>query len=98
MENKTAAHTPTPWQYNAAGKRDGTALWANLYQENNHEIIAHMDQGNKLANAAFIVKAVNCHEELISLLKETRELGKTETAWKIWDTLRDKAIAKAEGR
>lgn len=45
-----------------------------------------------------IVRAVNSHQELIDLLKETRELGKTDTAWKIWDSLRDKAIAKAEGK
>lgn len=62
------------------------------------ECVGQLDLEERKENAAFIVRAVNAHKELLELLKDARSYGKTETAWKIWEKLADKAIAKAEGR
>ena len=67
-----SSHTPTPWHVNRALTRDGSALWANVYSETNddsYNIIAHMQDGDKLANASFIVRAINAHEALVEALE-----------------------------
>ena len=76
MTTKTKqAHTPTPWkavESSTNGEPDGGTLW--LVTEDD-ETVANLSRiGAKAfevqrANAAFIVKAVNCHEEFLAALK-----------------------------
>lgn len=107
-------HTPTPW---IEGKRDDSKPKA-MIDPTFHGNYINIDPGNggngvsavaqvigpdREANAAFIVRAVNSHDELLSLLKEIQEefvagrkLGiepGSHYALKVRD-----AIAKAEGK
>lgn len=65
-------HTPTPWVYESQGTSTGIyAKNAGYGMDNN--IVRVFDNPSKQigeANAAFIVKAVNCHAELVKALKE----------------------------
>lgn len=68
-------HTPTPW------KVLGYTPYGEDYRitddiGNDIAIVPHWDDEAKIearANAAFIVKAVNCHEELLEALKEAKK-------------------------
>ena len=56
-------HTPTPWRVDIQG---------NLRQETGKEIVVSVmphTNRNKTDDAAFIVRAVNSHEELLKALK-----------------------------
>jgi hypothetical protein len=116
-ENKPA-HTPTPWiaeessiQY--AGQRDRLRkiLIGTPRNEKGGRFIACEIQGpaqNMDANATFIVRAVNAHEELVKQLKTAETMLRnisqevniggipTNTLWKA-DQIQ-KTIAKVEGR
>lgn len=62
----TPSHTPTPW-FIKNGQLKGQGLTTGvLYGGNPTELWR--------ANAAFIVKAVNCHEELVEALQETKKM------------------------
>jgi len=50
---------------------DGNDKW-DIREENSEECIAIMDGLNQEANAASIVKAWNCHDELVEALKIAR--------------------------
>jgi hypothetical protein len=62
------------------------------------------DRATRAANASFIVKAANCHYELLDALKEGAECLDDMIAgrggWAVEDVLRDMraAISKAEGK
>lgn len=82
-------HTPTPWSVgmglSITHKGDGAGVIAQ---------IKNIDAGIGVmtANAAFIVRAVNVHEELVDALKTLhRESGVPSPAI-------DRLIAKAEGK
>ena len=85
-------HTPTPWHY-----------WPHfdngvITEDSMGVHIVRMTGVNTLANAEFIVRAVNCHDELVKAL---------EAVVRDWDSpdvsperIRDQAIAalaKAKG-
>ncbi|MEN6375497.1 MAG: hypothetical protein ABFD75_12085 [Smithella sp.] len=63
-------HTKTPWNYNDP---DGKIRNAS------GEVIATIwlwpESGTRDANAAFIVKACNCHDEFVAALKRFMEYG-----------------------
>lgn len=97
------AHTPTPWEFKNHGH------YFNIYQfadPQDHACTTTLQ--NAKANAAFIVRAANCHDELIELLKRAIEgrptqepchpvLGKNSVAyknWQLWNDMRN-ALAKA---
>lgn len=88
-------HTPTPWSLNRA---EGGAIW-NIGDSENDIALCMQIQGDDIkqsirsANAAFIVRAVNSHEELLSIIK--REL---EMEGSVSESEMKRAIAKAEGR
>lgn len=98
MKNKIdspAAHTPTPWNLNPK---------AVLVIESEGVTVASCGNANVIrdqweANAAFIVRAVNAHEELLSLLKEARNrmIGSAPAIRSLSERT-DKAITRAEGR
>lgn len=58
-------HTPTPWTANKRSIRAGKQAIASVHRINglpdNHPII--------LGNAAFIVLAANCHDELVHVCR-----------------------------
>lgn len=69
----TAKHTPTPWTLNAEREKiedaDGefvTRLSLSRYHDDRTDPIAE-------ANAAFIVRCVNAHDDLVRELREARE-------------------------
>lgn len=74
-------HTPTPWLL------DGRTVYALCEDKSNNRFTAHVQGGWAVAptkgrttdqeldaNAAFIVKACNMHEELVSAIEDTRAL------------------------
>lgn len=70
----TTKHTPTPWAYDSA---------TNQIRNEQREVIADLDYSGQLAvtdqaNAAFIVKAVNSHGQLLAALRDANELLKQE--------------------
>ena len=101
-------HTPTPWNV--------------IEDENTYEVIIdskkgviaktllnHMELIQAERNAKFIVRAVNSHEELVTLLKSIRghllnatsltdEEGCATPTLEALESLIDKALAKAEGK
>ena len=62
-EQKTA-HTPTPWKVDCKADICTSDLQEMIMKQPNHQIPS-MAQ----ANAAFIVKAVNCHQDLLEACK-----------------------------
>lgn len=83
MKTQTAAHTPTPWK---VSENENTPLTLNEYhrihagiddicfvektdRDLSSEKYIEVDQ----ANAAYIVRAVNAHEELLAALKNLVE-------------------------
>ena len=56
----SAQHTPTPWHI--AGQ-------ATIKADKNNWI-GSIHWRNRAANAAFIVRAANCHDELVAALKD----------------------------
>jgi hypothetical protein len=73
----TTQHTPTP--YEVANINDKICIYANQATKSGKivsHIVAELDYENGIpheeaeANAAFIVKAVNAHDEMLQLLKE----------------------------
>lgn len=109
---KTSKHTPTPWtlwEENEHFVLSGKTTIAEVYSDwgyapkTKNERIAPNEEGK--ANAEFIVRAVNSHEELLKAAKEAEDAlaqsiskdGKTDWRYtKLW-ALRN-AIAKAEGK
>jgi len=74
----SAAHTPTPWSVFRAGKQygiDAESMQSIVSFGDDHEPDIGV-QGATIeeahANAEFIVRAVNSHEDLVAALKEAR--------------------------
>lgn len=90
-------HTPTPWKVDIRGF---------IFSDAKDCVVAvgpTNDKGAYKHNAAFIVRAVNCHEELVECLKKLvsdmnsgMSLPSPTVEYEIKLAL--KAIAKAEGK
>ena len=70
----TQSHTKTPWRV-----RDSGRSWIDITQEMSKFEIAHIkalthNRKEYEANAAFIVKAVNCHDELMDALENAIDM------------------------
>lgn len=62
--HKTGAHTELPWAVSEC----------EIYHPGSHTPVAlALDAGNGEANAAFIVQAVNSHDDLVAALQDARE-------------------------
>ena len=68
---KQTGHTPTPWIF-----KEGYHNNSMIYSEN-AELISVFQDDNK-ANAQFIVKACNAHEELVKALKKALDIIENE--------------------
>jgi hypothetical protein len=107
-------HTPTPWHYRAgeilAGTQEVEIAEIKLPTK---DVIGpgndHREMWERQAddNAAFIVRAVNCHEEMLSALRIAQVT--IHATWKSLNLPKDgnvakafqdisQAIAKAEGK
>lgn len=71
-------HTPTPWKHLGFGR----GKFGAVLEKSNITVILGECHGNETdladQNAAFIVKAVNCHDELVSTLKKALSWGEAE--------------------
>ena len=88
-------HTPIPWR----AKRDDEGWW-NVIGHDSALICELWGQENS-ADAAFIVRVVNCHEELLQALKlwdEGCRNGLNLPDCQCYGCITSRAIAKAEGR
>lgn len=97
-----ASHTPTPWNHRPKDLQS-PVRYITVEDNGFDRIIAHVlptEKEDSFANAAFIVKACNAHEELIRLLKELRPIlwndGPLPKVYKHLDEQIDQALAKAE--
>ncbi len=89
-------HTPTPWSHWDGSNRFG------LYIGVNYIPIGECGAGSKItsevtkANAAFIVRAVNAHDELVAALEEALEALMFTNARSTAATNARAALAKAK--
>jgi hypothetical protein len=104
---KTQSHTPLPWKYTPDSKeKDG--LWDVIVGANGEQVIYGIAyEGcsfeNEEADAAFIVRAVNAHEELLQMLHVfIDQIDGDIMATQFFDSTfvnkAKQAIAEAEGR
>ena len=63
-------HTPTPWGYTYDGSSEWSIGPAADPQSNPVMSIWSRNDDRARANAAFIVRAVNCHDELIDACRD----------------------------
>lgn len=95
-------HTPTPWKIDPLGL--GTP-WNIGTEAHNVILVAETSDDCRNANAAFIVRAVNSHEELLTAFIRLRNeaghfiaTGKGKEFLANAYKLATEAIAKAEGK
>lgn len=94
------AHTPLPWRTASIKPRNEGPLTALVGDANEDSV--HIGTIRSKEDAAFIVRAVNIHDELVFLLKNS--LGNMDACWVCNEIVHDsdclliKTIAKAEGR
>ena len=62
-------HTPTPWKV-GVGPNKEIEIFGPM-RMNAHPILASLEHDPRDANAAFIIRAVNCHDELVNTLDES---------------------------
>jgi len=69
VDTLVGGHTPVPWQM--AGPPYDSLPWLHVCGTDNGKHIMHWDRSRdeKVANARFIVKAVNNHEALVESLQ-----------------------------
>lgn len=77
VESERASHTPTPWHFDELESRpDGCGYIrceADPLEISHHGDMSRSREEN-LANAAFIVKAVNSHDALVAELRRLHEI------------------------
>lgn len=98
---KTQKHTQTPWMvngYTIEEKREPSACIARVYSDPEDDCGVSEIEGK--ANAAFIVRAVNSHEELVHTLRWVEDKVNRIGEFGMVEAIRTRlqqAIAKAEG-
>lgn len=106
-------HTPTPWIVRRQEldenmrqiRRESVDGLSSVIATIHNETICDEHGGNAISNAAFIVRAVNAHEELLLIIKFAKQLIRSNMNYEEVISLQGeiadataKAIAKAEGR
>lgn len=92
-------HTPTPWYL--YGNEVRTCPTFNHDSVDSDELVGAFEQDSfSEADAAFIERAVNCHEELVALLKDMIDYEETYSnlSWSEVVAKAKQTIAKAEGK
>lgn len=94
MKTKPApqTHTPTPWQQGTSANR---RAMDTIFTDKGQVQICRVDtscpeDGENEANAAFIVKACNAHDELVKTLEWVSQ--------KLWDKLDHSEILNIKGQ
>jgi hypothetical protein len=109
MKSETK-YTPTPWKDKQYGEpiRPGAAgRWPSVAGADGYAVadcnMSSRSESEAMANTAYIVKCVNCHEELVAVLKQmVEEFGFSKTHIGLVHAERqaimkaEQAIAKAE--
>lgn len=94
-------HTPTPWEW-VGDRAQGFILLGPDGSIGEVYICAEPSMCNAQANAAFIVRAVNAHDDLIGALKTIEaahpHIINRESPSVCVPCVAKKAIAKAEGK
>lgn len=98
-ESAEPKHTPTPWKIRIPMPENKTLLMRDNHLggwdgENVAEVFAN-SHGNALENAAFIVRAVNSHENLLHMAKRWHLLEHGSNCGQCAEM---QAIAKGEGK
>lgn len=93
----SAAHSPTPWRTNVARRSDGQIIVVHVVTSDGTSVAQMAGHPNETANAAFIVRAANCHDDLVTTLRQSRKTFEALQLWNCVSTI-DAALAKAEGR
>lgn len=103
----SARHTPTPWHiHRKADASENDLPWIAGHMGRplafiTHETILREDLERANANAAFIVRACNAHDELVAALKLVQQdvRGETQSCGVVPNTTMHvihRALAKAE--
>jgi len=98
MKTVIASHTPTPWEIHEDWNKT-----VELFGGNDCDDFKNITHILSFEDAAYIVKAVNCHEELVKLLTEQltdyemMDAHRITATDKAWMERARQAIAKAEG-
>lgn len=100
-----ANHTPGPWHVQPIGRQgyieaDGPKFICDMQAD---VCSAPADVAEMEANAAFIVKACNCHEELVGAaedaLQSLKRLPDRAGAWRVTCIMQlEAALAKAKAK
>lgn len=97
-------HTPTPWRVTCAypDETDNVKVKTNgcIAIKSGVRAIGlfgHESRDEANANAAFIVRACNCHDELVATLKLCQEMLEMHGETYLWRKVSD-ILAKAEGK
>lgn len=97
-----STHTQIPWQHKAITPKGTQAIFSEGKRIATCYASYDCGQNKKscAANAAFIIRAVNCHEELVAALKDVlteMEVFDPRGNGRFMENART-ALAKAEGR
>lgn len=108
MTTKTEVkHTPTPWHIAQPNGMLPKAAADRIIQHKGAKIAEtggniHMSDDENKANAEFIVRAVNAHDELVYTLRSCLSIAgvwKTnQVTGETWGDMINAALAKAEGK
>jgi hypothetical protein len=90
----SAQHTPTPW---GAEPKGGKGSWIKGASGEWAALSCGDEDATADANAEFICRAVNAHDDLVAALKYARDKA-DEYGSVINFAMIDAALAKAEGR
>lgn len=89
------AHTPTPWNNDSPS---GLVIFSETERVATVDDLGSSFRTKEMkANAAFIVRAVNSHDDLLITLKSLRKAVSQYLAESVASDI-DAAIAKAEGK
>jgi len=105
-------HTPTPWRVCGNNKCSCKMIWAESTDSHiataRPVACVHGEWGDSIEhiygentnveeNAAFIVRAVNCHEQLLEIVKDYLTFREVRGMHTEFTEIIKQAIAKAEG-
>jgi len=94
-------HTPTPWKIAYEGDAEKCKPAIIMARSLEIRVSRAEDFGDPLPDAAFIVKVVNCHEELVKVIQHyifLQSQSYDDATWRRANVRAQLAIAKAEGK
>ena len=94
---KKSEHTPTPWEQSISEPERVYESGGILVHANGSK---YLPDAEKVANAAFIVRAVNSHDMLVNALQKLLDCAETEKGMDFYSAHKElarKALAAAKG-